>query len=293
MKEGTNQLVSIVTAFYNEERFLEETINSVKNQHYTNWEMILVDDGSSDNSTRIAKEYALANPGKIIYTEHQDHINKGLSASRNHGISISKGSLIALIDADDVWLPQKLSLQVSQLEKYPEAAMLCEASEYWYSWHPSTRKDRTVLIGKEQDKLFSPPQLAEQLYPLANGASPCPSGIIVRRSAVDKHDGFEAHFTEKYQLYEDQAFLLKMYLNEFIVISSHCNNRYRQREGSLVHKITKEGNYDSVRKYFLAWLEKYLNENNITYPRVWKLLQKAKRKYQGRSIEIIRNLLNL
>src|SRR5580765_6761452 len=114
-------LVSVIISFLNEEIFLAESIESVLSQTYTNWEIILVDDGSTDHSTAIAKKYALSFPGKIIYTDHEEHSNKGLSYSRNHGISQSKGDLIAVLDADDVWLEDKLKLQVELMTANPKA----------------------------------------------------------------------------------------------------------------------------------------------------------------------------
>ncbi|MEO5647725.1 MAG: glycosyltransferase family 2 protein, partial [Chitinophagaceae bacterium] len=234
--ESMTPLISVITPFFNVDLFLEEAINSVRNQDYTNWEMILIDDGSTDESSRIAKEYALAYPGKIIYTSHSGDSNKGASASRNHGISISSGSLVAFIDADDVWLEGKLSAQVKLLSDYPQAVMVCEASQYWESWQPTGKKDRLIMVGKEQNKLFPPPQLAEKLYPLGEGFAPCPSSIIIRRSILEKYS-FEENFKGIYQLYEDQVFLLKVYLNEVVFISSQCNNRYRLREGSCVQRV--------------------------------------------------------
>jgi glycosyltransferase involved in cell wall biosynthesis len=272
---NSSLLVSVITCFFNEERFLAEAVESVIMQDYTNWELILVDDGSSDESTRIAKEYAASHPGKIIYAEHPAHSNRGLSASRNHGIAASSGELVAFLDADDVWRPAKLQVQAGIMMANPGAGMLCEASEYWYSWFHKSRIDVVIKVGNEKDGVVDPPHLAEMLYPLAEGAAPCPSGIMVRMDVLQRHGGFEAHFTGKYQLYEDQGFLHKIYLNEPVYVSSLCHNRYRQREGSLVEKVTTDGGYYAVRKYFLLWLQRYMEENAIGYPSVKLLLQKA------------------
>jgi len=268
-------LVSVIICFLNEQRFLAEAVESVLAQTYTNWEMVLVDDGSSDNSMDMAKGYAGKLPEKVIYGEHEAHANRGLSASRNHGISLSSGELVAFLDADDVWSPGKLQIQVDLMRLYPHVGMLCEASEYWYSWSDKTRDDVIIQVGKEQDRVFDPPGLSETLYPLSDGSAPCPSGLMVRRPVLERHGGFEAHFTGKYQLYEDQGFLNKIYLSESVYVSSLCNNRYRQREGSLVEKVTTEGNYYIVRKYFLEWLQKYMVQHAIVYPSVQQLLKKG------------------
>src|SRR5690606_3173877 len=143
----------------NEEKYLTEAVDSVIGQDYQNWELILVDDGSSDSSTLMAKNYADIYPGKIFYAEHDNHINKGLSASRNLGIKKSSGEYIAFLDADDVWRPIKLSAQLRLMQMNPDAGMLCEASEYWESWNADLGKDIIKQVGVPEG-LYYPPQLS-------------------------------------------------------------------------------------------------------------------------------------
>jgi len=285
--------VSVITAFFNEERFLPEAIESVISQEYTNWELILIDDGSSDKSTMIARFYANAYEGKIFYLEHEGHANKSTAASRNLGIAKARGELVAFLDADDVWGPAKLLEQVKIMRIHLQAAMLLEASDYWYSWDVLPRQDIIVQVGRERDKVFEPPELAETLYPLAKVAAPCPSAIMVRREALIRLGGFESAFTGKYQLYEDQAFLMKFYLNETIYISSRCNNKYRQRTGSCVQWVRKEGSYHVVRKYFLNWMQQYMKQHNIKYGKVQHLLSRAMDQYKRPVLYFMRSNLNI
>ena len=274
-------LISVIVCFYNEEAFLEESVESVLNQTYQNWEILLVDDGSKDRSTLIAKNFTLQHPGKIFYQDHPLHENMGLSASRNLGISESKGELVCFLDADDVWMAEKLQVQMQIMAENPRAGMLCEASLYWYSWLNNDRKDEIIQVGVPEDRVFEPMELIKLLYPLSTGAAPCPSGIMVRKSVLLKVKGFEIHFTGNYQLYEDQAFLFKIYLNGHVCVSSNCNNKYRQREGSIVSKAKKEGHYDTVREYFLIWALKYFNDNKIEDRPVKGLIDKALFKYRS------------
>ena len=285
--------VSIITAFFNEERFLPEAIESVIRQEYTNWELILIDDGSSDKSTMIARFYANAYEGKIIYLEHEGHANKSTAASRNLGISKARGELVAFLDADDVWHPAKLLRQVKIMRTHPQVAMLLEASDYWYSWDVPPRQDIIVQVGRERDRVFEPPELAETLYPLAKVAAPCPSAIMVRKDALIRLGGFESAFTGKYQLYEDQAFLMKFYLNETIYISSQCNNKYRQRTGSCVQWVRKEGSYHVVRKYFLNWMQQYMQQHDIRYNKVHRLLSRAMDQYKRPVLHFMRSNLKV
>lgn len=274
MKMPGTPKVSIITCFLNMEQYIQETIESVLKQDYINWELFLIDDGSTDKSTVIAKRFAGEYPDKIIYCEHEHHSNQGLSASRNHGIKQAKGELIAYLDADDVWLPQKLSNQVSIFEKNQLADVIMEASAYWYSWQSEELKDIVVQIGAEQDKLYTPPQLILQLYPLSKGTAPCPSGIMVRREVHDEIL-FEESFRGIYQMYEDQAFLCKIYLYKNVFVSGVCNNLYRQRSASLVSSVHSTGKYDVVRKFYLEYFKNYLDEKKIDNPMVNELLKKA------------------
>jgi glycosyltransferase involved in cell wall biosynthesis len=286
------ELISVIIAFLNEERFLTEAIESVIAQDYPNWEIILVDDGSTDGSSEIAKDFANKYVQKIIYVDHENHANIGLSGSRNVGVSKSKGSLIAILDADDVWLPVKLTHQLQLMVNNPKAAMICESSLYWSSWKDNNEsEDYIVKIGKHQDRLFAPPGLCYELYPLADGPAPCPSGLLIRREVLARYGGFESSFNGIYQLYEDQALLHKIYLGEYVYISSVCHNKYRQRKGSLVQQITADGGYDKARQFFLYWLKNYIAESNIKNVKVTRLVDNALDYYSDNKFRKLRAVL--
>jgi glycosyltransferase involved in cell wall biosynthesis len=278
MNAQENPLASVVLCFYNEEKFIEEAIASVIAQDYANWELILVDDGSSDKSTLIAKEYTRRYYNRIFYTHHPGHCNEGLSASRNLGITKAKGEFVAFLDADDVWYHDKLSAQLKTFARNPEATVLLEASQYWKSWSSETEKDVVVNVGAAEG-LYDSPELMLKLYPLGSGAAPCPSGIMVRRDVLERCE-FEASFRGIFQMYEDQAFLCKVYLREKVYVSSACHNRYRQRVSSLVSSVYESGKYDMVRKYYLQWFRTYLKHKRILNKRVWTVLNKATMPYR-------------
>src|SRR4030095_6915955 len=113
---GSKKLVSVILIFLDAEPFIQEAIESVFAQTYDHWELLLVDDGSSDGSTAIARHYVEQCPENVRYFEHQGHQNRGMNASRNLGLRHARGKYIALLDADDVWLPVKLEQQVAILE---------------------------------------------------------------------------------------------------------------------------------------------------------------------------------
>ena len=127
-------LVSVVIIFWNAERFLQEAIESVLGQSYSAWELLLVDDGSTDGSTAIARHCAGRYPERVRYLEHPGHANLGMSAARNCGVRGARGPCVAFLDADDVWFPTTLQDQVAVLEAHPDAAMLYGPIQWWYSW---------------------------------------------------------------------------------------------------------------------------------------------------------------
>lgn len=107
-----NELVSIITPVYNAEKYLRQTIESVQNQTYKNYEMILVDDKSTDNSLEIIKQYAKKN-NKIKYYALEQ--NSGTAVARNIALNMSKGRFIAYLDADDKWKKDKLEKQIKYM----------------------------------------------------------------------------------------------------------------------------------------------------------------------------------
>ncbi len=109
-----NELVSIITPLYNSEEFISETIDSVLNQSYENWEMIIVDDCSSDNCVNIVKEYC-EKDARIKLFENKS--NSGAAVSRNTAIEMAQGRFIAFLDSDDVWLCNKLEVQIAYMLK--------------------------------------------------------------------------------------------------------------------------------------------------------------------------------
>ena len=117
-------LVSVIMSVYNGEKYLVQAIDSILNQTYQNFEFIIIDDCSTDNSSHILQEYAQKDSRiKIIKKEKNIGI-KGFIKNLNLGISIAKGKYIARMDADDISLPERFQKQVDFLENNPEITLV-------------------------------------------------------------------------------------------------------------------------------------------------------------------------
>ncbi len=278
-KMSDKRLVSVIVIFYNEEQFIDEAIESIFAQTYANWELLLVDDGSTDNSTAIAQHYAGKFPEKVCHLEHPGHQNRGMSASRNLGIANAKGEFMAFLDADDVWLPHKLEWQVTALESQPEAAMVYGPTQWWYSWSgkPEDRLlDYIHELGVHPNTLYQPPRLIARFL-RTEGISPCTCSVLMRREAIERVGGFEEIFKG---LYEDQAFFSKVCLSAPVFVTSECLARYRQHPQSNTSITQATNRYAGARRIFLNWLADYLSGQNFNEGEVWKALRIEMLPYQ-------------
>jgi glycosyltransferase involved in cell wall biosynthesis len=265
-------LVSIIIPFLNAERFIKEAIESVFAQTYDNWELFLVDDGSTDASTVIARGYAQQNPEKVRYLEHLGHQNQGVSASRNLAVGHAKGKYITTLDADDVWLPQKLQRQVAILQSHPEVAMTYGPGLWWYSWTGDAedrQRDYTQGLGVQPNTLIKPPTLLP-LFLRQETMVPPPCTLLVQRDVIERIGGWEETFRT---LYEDQVFYAKVCLEVPVLVDGEPYSKYRQHPDSLCAEMKETGQYPLARLTYLNWLEKYILQKQVRNEEVWKALR--------------------
>ena len=146
MNNPADNLVSIIIPAFNAENFLDAAIQSAIAQTYKNIEILIINDGSIDSTEKIINTWRLKDP-RIKYFRHA--ANKGLPAARNTGLSNAAGSVIALLDSDDVWEPQKLEAQMSKLQEadivYANARLIDErgrdlGGNFWDSVHAAPQR---------------------------------------------------------------------------------------------------------------------------------------------------------
>ena len=251
---NTPPLVSVVTIFLNGDPFMEEAIESVLAQTFDDWELILVDDGSTDASTELAKSYAEKHPGRIRYVEHDGHANLGRSASRNLGIDVARGTYLTFLDADDVYFPDKLKEQVALMRANPQLAMVSGCNVEWYSWNGGT--DRVNLVGYAFDTVIEPPEAVLKMYPLGEAYAIQPEHML-RLDAVRQVGGYENEFPG---MFDDQVLALKLYLEWPVMFSSQTWLKYRQHDRSCVAESVQNGTYFQDRAKFMYWLDSYLSK---------------------------------
>jgi glycosyltransferase involved in cell wall biosynthesis len=271
---GSGGLVSVVVIFLDEAAFLEEAIASVLAQTYSNWELLLVDDGSTDGSNRIARRHAEADPARIRYLEHPGHENRGMSASRNLGIASARGEFVAFLDGDDVWLPRRLERSVALLREHPQAQMVYGATQHWHSWLDAAAPARDRVPGHwfRANRMFRPPDLLVR-YLRQTATLPSPLSMTVRREALLEVGGFEESFRT---LYEDQVFLARLCLRHAVYVSNEWLDRYRQHPDSACAVGNARGEETLARRKYLAWVESYLEAQGFRDSEVWSALQFAR-----------------
>ncbi|KAB2835592.1 MAG: glycosyltransferase family 2 protein [Candidatus Brocadia sp.] len=265
-------LVSAIIIFLNGEQFIEEAIASIFAQSYDNWELLLVDDGSSDSSTIIAQKYARKYPEKVFYLEHEGHQNKGMSASRNLGISQAKGEYIGFLDADDIWLPEKLEEQVALLTSYKEAAMVYGRTQICHSWtgkQEDNQRDYFYDLGVQPNTLVNPPKLFLLLM-LNKCQTPTTCNALIRREVFDHIGKFEDVFRT---MYEDQVFFSKVLLQKPVFVSDQCWAKYRQHLQSCSEQ-TENQKYYLTRRPFLNWLGTYLSKQKVADQNIWQVFRR-------------------
>jgi glycosyltransferase involved in cell wall biosynthesis len=273
--------VSVVVVFYDTRQFLAEALDSVLRQSYTEWELLLVDDGSTDGSDTIAREYA-ERDDRILYLHHPGRSNRGISASRNLGLAQARGVYLAQLDSDDVWLPSHLEHHVAMLDAHPAAAMVYGPVERWYSWTGDPEDVDRDFVARPLDRYdtcIQPPTLVRTILKRQYGV---PLGFLARRDAMQAVGGYEDEFRG---MYDDQVFFCKLGLKYPVYVTRQWSYRYRRHQESIVWVTNYAGEKLHYRKLFLNWLTGYLSEEGIRDPRIWKSLMEERWKCRHPRLE--------
>jgi glycosyltransferase involved in cell wall biosynthesis len=224
-----NPLVSVIIPVYNGERYLPETIESVIGQTVKDWEIVAVNDGSTDQSKAILEEFATRNPGLIRVISVQ---NGGVSRARNTGVSEARGTYIAFLDQDDLWMPEKLQLQLEQFRS-DNTLGISFTNESVIDHNGSMVRENVLTFNGKRNRGYVFEYLVfEDFIPI--------SSVMLKRELFTGIGGFDP----RYSLAEDYDFLLKAVRETRVDYIDAPLLLYRQHSGSGTYKkidqITRE-----------------------------------------------------
>jgi glycosyltransferase involved in cell wall biosynthesis len=236
--------VTVLMPVYNASKYLAEAIESILNQTFTNFEFLIIDDGSSDRSAEIINSYS--DPRIRLVTNEK---NLGISETLNKGIELAQTELVARMDADDISYPERIEKQLEYFKNNPECALLS-------SWAREVTEDRTPIYTSEFNSSF-------YYYILNFECWIYHPTVMYKRSAVRDVGGYSVQYCEDYDLW------WKLSRKYEIANLSHVLLDYRSSEKSLCRVTNKNEYEDAHREQLLRNVRYYtgpsftLSENEI------------------------------
>jgi glycosyltransferase involved in cell wall biosynthesis len=268
--------VSVIIPTYQRGHIVGQAINSVLAQTYSDYEIIVINDGSQDNTSQVLAQFSEHN----IITIHQ--ANQGLSAARNAGIRSARGKYIAFLDDDDLWEPQKLEKQIPVLEANPHLGLIYSDSLFF--------SDKYGLFSGSYNTAFPTPNLQVLWTLFRYNYIPVPT-VVVRRDCLDKVGLFD----ETLKSCEDYDLWLRLIEKFPIYFLNQPLARYRQSPNNL------SGNKEQMLVSYLRVKEKVINRNpellkipvNFLDPYFYNIyLELANLHIQNHQIEQARGVLD-
>lgn len=213
--------VSVVIPLYNAEKTIQATLDSVFQQTFSDFELIVIDDGSTDSSPEIVK----------VYSDKRLHLfsfaNSGAAAARNQGIARAQGDYIALLDADDIWSADKLADQIEMLKKNPEVGLVYSWSDYIDAEGNPVCPGKRVIPSENFDDTYG--KLLVSNF-LENGSTP-----LIRKQVLTDVGGFD----ESLKSSQDLDLYLKIAANYSFAVVPKVQVYYRITPGSITSNIAK------------------------------------------------------
>lgn len=248
-----NAKISVIIPTYNSARYICETIDSVLSQTYKNFEILVIDDGSTDNTRNRLKQYE----NSINYTYKK---NEGVSIARNYGIEKAKGEYLAFLDSDDIWKPTKLEKQINTIENQSEAIACFTLTEYF--------DESGNVVNKSEFPNYADLTEALLLYSCVIGP---PSSFMMHRSIFEKIGGFDPNFSQC----ADWDMWLRLTKFGKVICLDEYLVQYRH------HANNMSKNIELLEKDTIAVLNKFFANNSVieyenilneTYSNNWLML---------------------
>lgn len=243
MKDDDSRvIVSVIVPIYNAEETLRQCIDSIMKQTFRNFELILVNDGSNDNSVNIIKKYSL-NDDRIIMVNQS---NKGVSAARNRGIELANGEWITFVDADDYITEDCLQMVLNAVEGSDYEMVFWNRKDIY----KERIKEKRVFPPDKEKKVFTGQELIPKVFYNSEGnleLSSCYCRIFQKNIIIKKH----IRFFEDLQYGEDMIFMIDYLKSVSKVLRCDCFTYYRtMQEHSAMHRFNPE-----IKQYLLNLLD--------------------------------------
>jgi glycosyltransferase involved in cell wall biosynthesis len=242
-----NMPVSVVIPTYNRAAIVTHAIDSVLAQTYPHFEIIVVDDGSTDNTREVLNERY----GDRVRLVHQS--NMGVSAARNAGVAAARYDLVAFLDSDDYWLPRKLEVQVPLMAD--EAVVLSFTN--WWRGKDSSGQDYFSKIGLSFESEPSVIDCPLRIMARRRGTGVHLSVVLCRKSAIRRVGGFD----ERMKIYEDTRILWRLSLEGKFAVTSVPLAVWVDVDTNQESRLSRPGDYlyrrEAAKRTFEVFVETY------------------------------------
>ena len=267
---------SVVIPLYNKEAFVAKTLNSVLNQTYQNFEVIIVNDCSTDNSLNVVQKI---DDSRFKIIKHNE--NKGLSASRNTGINAATHSYIAFLDADDYWDSTYLETIWNLVKEYPDESVF--ATHYRENYNGKFFVPKSKLPKNTKGKSV----VIYDFFKINLGRLILTQSCIVAHKSIFKKVGY---YDENVTFAEDIDFFVRcLSAYNLVYYNDICHTQNTFLPGSLTHTSTKNKIYPSLEKY----LGKTTSSDKFVHFYMYCFCQKIKSEKRFREMKILREKIDL
>jgi SAM-dependent methyltransferase len=240
--------VSVLMPVYNSAPFLAEAIESVLRQRFEDWELLIVDDGSTDASFEIAESYAMTDPCRMRLFRHPDSANHGLSRTLNFGIAQARSDILAFLDSDDTWLADRLSHDLNVLQRNPSACAVLSSSLYW--WHDVSRPAQVDRYKSPLDCVWPKRAFFRSAFLRNESSIPCTCALTVRSETLRQIGGFD----ETLDVAQDMKLISEISFRFPVFVAGCCNAEYRRRRDSLWSSSMADGRDPACRRRYWKWI---------------------------------------